>query len=347
MLGRSAHAPSRQAEPGDATVADGPMVVAPGVAPGRGAADDDLYAPSATDGRRRRRWPVVVLSIVLAALLGLGAAWAVVEARTPSYEVPVLVGNTEEAARRAVDGYGWTIERRTDRRDGSVAGRILRTEPKAGETLKKGDRLVIYVSLGNTLALVPADLVGQTIDAATASLQDAGGFVPKVTEVYDEAQVAGIVLAVAPESSGNQPKGSEIGLTVSKGPEPRTVPGGLAGKTYDQAAAALTAEHLVPVKVEEFSDKVEAGQVIGLRPGEGTSAPRDSKVEVVVSKGPDLVAVPNVDGKDLAGAVAALEGAGLKAGDVSGPANGRPYVTDPPAGTQVKRGSTVDIYLRR
>ena len=101
------------------------------------------------------------------------------------------------------------------------------------------------------------------------------------------------------------------------------------------------------MKVEEFSDTVPAGAVIGLRPGEGTKAPRDSNVEVVVSRGPDLVAVPSVKGTDLEGAVAALEAAGLQAGDVFGPANGKPFDTDPPAGTKVKRGTAVDIYLRR
>jgi len=160
-------------------------------------------------------------------------------------------------------------------------------------------------------------------------------------------KATGIVLAVAPESSGNQPKGSEIILDVSKGPEPRPVPTDLAGKTYDQAAAALTAARFVPVKVEEFSDTVKAGLVIGLRPGEGTSAPRDSEVQVVVSRGPDLVVVPSVKGTTLEGAVAKLEAAGLKAGEVFGPANGKPSDTDPSAGTKVKRGSTVDIYLRR
>lgn len=342
MLG-SAHAPSRVAEPGETAVVAVPQRAA---SPTGVLVDDDLaegYAPP----RARRRWPVVLTSVVLAALLGVGAAWAVVEARAPSYEVPVLVGTSEEAARQAVDGYGWTIERRTERKDGTVPGRILRTDPAAGEELKKGDKLVLYVSLGNSLATVPPDLVGKTLDEATTALQAAGQFVPKVTEAHDEAQKAGVVLAVAPESAGQQPKGSEILLTVSKGPEPRTVPSGLAGKTYDQAAAAIAGVQLVPVKVEEFSDTVAAGQVIGLRPGEGKQAPRDSKVEVVVSKGPDLVAVPSVKGTDLDGAVAALEAAGLQAGDVFGPANGKPFDTDPPAGTKVKRGSTVDIYLRR
>jgi serine/threonine-protein kinase len=155
------------------------------------------------------------------------------------------------------------------------------------------------------------------------------------------------VLAVAPETSGELPKGSEVALTVSKGPAPRTVPSGLAGKSYEEAAAAIDAVQLVPVRVEDFSDTVPAGAVIGLRPGEGAAVPRDSKVEVVVSKGPDLVTVPSVQGSNLEGAVAKLEAAGLTAGDVFGPANGRPFATDPPEGTQVKRGSAVNIYMAR
>jgi serine/threonine-protein kinase len=278
----------------------------------------------------------------------VGAAWAVIEARAPRYEVPVLAGNTEDAARKAVDGFGWEIDRRTDRKDGSEPGKVLRTEPEAGEQLKKGDTLVMYVSLGNELAPVPTDLVDKTIEEATAALDAAGGFVPKVVDEHHEDKPKGIVLAIAPESSGDQPKGSEITLTVSNGPEPRTVPSGLAGKTYEEAAAALTAVKLVPVRVEDFSDTVEKGKVIGLRPGEGEKAPRDSNVEVVISKGPDLVAVPRVSGaSSLDAAVALIEKAGLQAGDVFGPANGKPFDTDPKAGTQVKRGTTVDIYLRR
>jgi serine/threonine-protein kinase len=75
--------------------------------------------------------------------------------------------------------------------------------------------------------------------------------------------------------------------------------------------------------------------------------PRDTEVEVVVSKGPDLVKVPDVKGKSLDEAVAVIEAAGLVVGDAFGPANGDPFLTDPPAGTEVKRGATVDIYLRR
>jgi serine/threonine-protein kinase len=349
MLGGSAHAPSRLAQPDDLTVIGTPA--AGGAATSATAVidhdlDDDL--PDVDGGRRRRRWPLVVVTVLLAGLLGVGAAWAVVEARTPSYEVPRLVDLSEDAAAKAIERYGWKVDRQTDRRDGTPPGQVLSTDPEAGEQLKKGDTLTIVVSLGNTLAPVPGDLVGKTIEEATAALDAAGGFVPKTAaEEFSEEHAAGIVLAVAPESSGDQPKGSEILLTLSKGPQPRTVPSGLAGGSYEAAAAALAGVDLQASKVEEFSDDVPVGQVIGLRPGEGEQAPRDSTVEVVVSKGPDLVTVPSVEGTDLDGAIAKLEAAGFTVGDVFGPARGQPFDTDPPAGSKQKRGTTVDIYLRR
>ncbi len=64
-----------------------------------------------------------------------------------------------------------------------------------------------------------------------------------------------------------------------------------------------------------------------------------------VSKGPDLVAVPSIGRKKLDDAIAILEQAGLSAGQVYGPAKGRPISTNPGEGTMVKRGSAVDIYL--
>ena len=97
----------------------------------------------------------------------------------------------------------------------------------------------------------------------------------------------------------------------------------------------------VPEKVHYY-----AGKVIELRPV-SDPAPRDSEVDVVVSKGPDLVKVPSVRGMSLEEAVQAIEAAGLEVGDAFGPAKGKPFLTDPPAGTEVRRGETVDIYLRK
>jgi beta-lactam-binding protein with PASTA domain len=133
---------------------------------------------------------------------------------------------------------------------------------------------------------------------------------------------------------------------VSGGPAPRTVPGDLGDGTYEGAVAALQGVQLKASKVEVFSDTAPVGRVVGTDPGAGAKVPRDSTVQVQVSKGPDVVAVPTVKGKTLAQANAALEGAGLVPGNVFGPSKGQPFTTEPEAGTKVKRGTKVDIYLK-
>ena len=138
--------------------------------------------------------------------------------------------------------------------------------------------------------------MGKTLAAATAELTTAGSFVAKSTEVFDENVPAGTVKAMGPGLPAQLPKGSEVSLVVSKGPQPRTVPAGLAGTTYASAAAAIRAAGLVPNQVPTFSDTVPVGTVIGTSPGSGAVVERGAGVDVQVSKGPDLVKVPSVDG---------------------------------------------------
>ncbi len=134
-----------------------------------------------------------------------------------------------------------------------------------------------------------------------------------------------------------------MNLVVSKGPAPRQVPQ-ISGSFAD-AKAALAGVQLKAKEVDVFSDTVPAGQVVSTQPAAGGTAARGSTVVVNVSKGPDLVAVPPITSKKLDGAIATLESAGLSAGQVYGPAKGKPISTNPGEGTMVKRGSAVDIYL--
>jgi len=349
MLG-AAVAGTRLADAGDPTVVVDGTAVAP-EAPAPGAPpewlDDDLVVHTDEEEHRRRRWPWAVLVAVLAVLVGGGAAFAISELTVPSHEIPDLHGLTEAEAQAQAEDLGFDVAREEARKDGSTPGTVLSTKPPAGDKLDEGDTLTLVVSVGNTLATVPTDLVGKTVDEATDMLKFAGEFKPKVTEQVSEDVAKGVVIAMGEGVPAQLPKGSEVPLVVSSGPAPRTVPSGLVGGTFDQAKAALEGVQLKAKKVEEFSDDVEKGKVIRTEPGEGQQAPRDSEVAVVVSKGPDIVKVPNVNGKSLDQAVAAIEGAGLTVGDAFGPANGKPFATSPPAGSEVKRGTTVDIYLKR
>jgi serine/threonine-protein kinase len=68
---------------------------------------------------------------------------------------------------------------------------------------------------------------------------------------------------------------------------------------------------------EVFSSDFAEGTVVGTEPGAGTLIPRNSPVTILVSKGKELVSVPNILGKDLVTATAQLVGARLAIGEVS------------------------------
>ena len=344
MLG-AALAGTRLADPGEPTiVVDAPEAGAASAAPPEWLADD-LVVETDDDQPARRRWPYAILVAVLALLVGGGAAFAYTELSTPSHEIPDLEGETQAAATAAAEELGFEVEIVESRQDGSTPGTVLDTRPPAGEQLDEGDTLTLIISLGNTPAPVPTDLVGKTLEEATRLLTDAGGFVPEVTEQESEEVPEGIVIAVGEGVPAELPKGDPVPLIVSSGPAPRTVPSGLVGGSFENAKAALEGVQLKAKQVDEFSDDVEKGKVIRVEPGEGEQAERDSEVAVVVSKGPDVVTVPDVSGMSLDEAVSAIEGAGLVVGEAFGPAKGDPFITSPAAGTEVRRGATVDIYL--
>lgn len=295
---------------------------------------------------RRRRWPVLVAAALFAILLGAGGAFAFLQSRVESHPVPNLAGKQEIQARAEVDEFGWKIEKRETRVLDTDPGEVVGTEPASGESLDEGKTLVLIVSAGNPLARLPDGLVGATKDEAIAAL-DGVGFVATVEERFDEEVEAGRVISLALDQAVEVPIGSSVLLVVSSGPQPRIVPEGLVDGSFEQAEAALAEVQLVAEKVDVFSDDVEAGLVVALDPGQGAEVPRDSVVQVEVSKGPDLVKVPKISGKTLDEANKALEAAGLVPGGVFGPARGKPDSTDPEAGTEQKRGTTVDIYLKR
>jgi serine/threonine-protein kinase len=187
------------------------------------------------------------------------------------------------------------------------------------------------------------DLSGASQQTATERLTTAGLAVGVVTTRYDEQVPEGVVLDWNPK--GQQPKHTAIALAVSGGPKPRQVPN-VAGQPYAQAAAVLQQLGLTPVRADAFSDTVPKDQVIGTTPGTGASVSRGGKVTINVSKGPDLVAVPDVTNKSVQDATTIMQQAGLSIGNVFGPPNKKIFTTDPAVGTQVHRGSSVNVYTK-
>ena len=318
--------------------AGGPPVAA-GPPPPVDSSGDPPPVPASR--RSRRGWLLALLAVILV-VAGGAAVWIMKARIPPKYPVPDLVRQNVADANRLVKPYEFQVETKTTRIDGTKPGEVTAQDPPTGSKLEKGAKLTLVVSDGPTLVGVP-DLTGKSDGEAKALLQKQGLAVdPNVVFVNDEEAPAHQVMDWT--HKGEQaPKGTVVQLTVSTGPAPRTVPA-IKG-SYDDASSALKAVGLVPRRSDRFSDTVPAGTIISADVKSGTQVPRGSVVNISVSKGPDLVTVPNVAGQTGDQATAALKAAGLNPLNIGGLA-GKPVTsTDPAIGQKIKRGSDINIIL--
>jgi len=128
---------------------------------------------------------------------------------------------------------------------------------------------------------------------------------------------------------------------------------GVIGQPEDQARATLAAAGFqadVNGDCAQFSNEPE-GVVVQQTPAANTEAEVNSTVTLCTSKGQDLVKIPAVEGLSRNAAVAALEEAGFVVSpDIKQVASariekGRAVRTDPKAGDEANRGSTVTLFV--
>ena len=163
---------------------------------------------------------------------------------------------------------------------------------------------------------------------------------------HDESVPAGQAIGMAPGTPTRLPKGRSVTCWCPMVRSPASCPP--TWWACPRPRPERTGRHPTGGRAldDQFDDNIAAGRVISSLPAVGASVPRDSAVALVVSKGPDLVTVPSVrSAGSLDGAISLLRRAGLSAGNVSGPATGRPRRATPSAGRRVARGRSVDITL--
>ena len=133
--------------------------------------------------------------------------------------------------------------------------------------------------------------------------------------------------------------GTVIEVVVSQGPEPRPAPD-LGNLTLDEATAALDALQLEIAQGEdEFSGTIEVGRVVSQDPPPTTPVDRGGTVTVRISKGPDLVAFPDLAGQTYPQALETLQGAGFTEKSLLGTTEGT-FVSASVDGAEVAPGDT-------
>ena len=289
--------------------------------------------------RGRRRLVLGLLAALVAVAAAAGGWWALVGRYT---DAPAVVGLTEAQARERLTAAGFTVEERPAVHSDRVReDHVVDQDPVADGRVVEGGTVTLTTSLGPDRREVP-EVAGRSREEASAALEEVGLAVGRVSEAFSELPV-GAVVGTDPAQGQSLPPGTEVALVLSKGVEMLGVPD-VQGASRADAERAITDAGFTPKVGEVFSEDVEKGRIADQSPSSGR-APRGSEVLLEVSKGPELVTVPDVVGQDREAAEQALEAAGLAVRVVAIPGPGRVRSTDPDAGAQVRKGARVTMYV--
>lgn len=333
------------------------------------AASDEPSPTAAPDGgpgtwgrdpeesRRRAQvpWRLLIPIAVVAALVGLGVlAWQLF--RTPVYAVPDLVGVEEPVARNQITGNGWEVSVQRERSDVEPRpGHVIRTAPVAGEKLTEGEPFLLIVSDGPLFRELP-ELTGRPYADVATELAKLDLLVELVEQNDEVVPVGNVISWTVPDDptlvAGSQVlPGRLVRVVSSIGPAPRTVPN-LVGLTFADAQATVEPLALGVSEAErQFSDTVPVDTVISQTPAPGEQVERGTGIVVVVSKGPDVVTMPDLTGMTFDNASATLTAAGfvpvLSFGAVEGSLQSASIGGVPAeVGATYPRGTQVDlVYL--
>lgn len=340
-------------QPGWATVVGGPAAVAPAGAHAAVATQDATRSQDLVyDDENKRRWKqigILVGAVAAAALL----VWGLFQFTSPGepeptgpvmVAIPVFENQLRDNAADALKELGFKVDFREEVSRDVEAGRVIGTDPEAGQEVEYGSTVTLIISLGPDEITVPS-VRGMTEAEATRVIRDEGLEIERVEITQDPVIERGRATGTFPEEGQVVGPAHKIVLYVSDGqvqlPDVR--------KTQEaEARSVITGLSLIPNVLYIETDEYTAGEVITSNPGPGL-VPQRSTVTIEVAKAPSTKAVPNVVGQTEANAKATLQGAGFNVttnsvNHATVPA-GNVISQNPNAGISVAPGTTVQLTI--
>ncbi|QQY80783.1 serine/threonine-protein kinase [Keratinibaculum paraultunense] len=199
---------------------------------------------------------------------------------------------------------------------------------------------------------VVPDLVGMHVDVAEEELEKQGLKLKIYKEIYDNEFEEGEIVSQNVKAGEKVKKGFTIGVTISKGSKLVKVPN-LINKNITEVDAILREYNLDEGEVKyDYSDTVEANIIMNQFPEPYTEVEANTKIDLIVSKGPKSkpVLMPKLVGLKEKDAENALKSFNLKRGQrIEKPSDEYPegYVIwqsiEP--GVAVEPNTSVDIYI--
>ncbi|MFZ1324738.1 MAG: PASTA domain-containing protein [Candidatus Contendobacter sp.] len=138
-----------------------------------------------------------------------------------------------------------------------------------------------------TATIIVPDVVGKNANEALIAIGQAGLQSRAVSYEYSPTVASGYVISQAPQSGARVSPNTLVDIVVSLGSQQSTVPN-VVGQSQQEAVNALENIGLtVGAVTTQHSSSVPAGHVISQNPAAGVQVDLGSKVDIVISLGPD------------------------------------------------------------
>jgi beta-lactam-binding protein with PASTA domain len=267
----------------------------------------DPPEPPRQHRRMPRRGVVTIIAAVLLAL-GIGAGvWYVSAGQFTN--VPSVLKMTRSDAEKKLHSAGLDVKVVQDYSDVVAENKVISSKPGVGERIRSTGTVTIRVSQGPPRAEVP-NVVGRPLAEAKRKIADAGLTVGTVTRSFSNETPQNSVLSTTPAPDSVRRPDTAVNIVVSKG-ERIDIPD-LIGDDPADARSELR-EAGFKVKFAErraFSDE-DRGTIAEQSPAAETQGAKGDTVTLTLSKGQQMIEVPDVKGMSTDDARRELEDAGF------------------------------------
>jgi serine/threonine-protein kinase len=303
--------------------------------------DDFGYEPAPPRRMPRRR----LLTLIGAALLLLGAGVGVWYINSGQFlHVPGVLRLPQAEAEERLRDAGLRVEVERDFSQTVEPGHVITTDPEVGERVRRNATVTITVSQGPPVAVVP-NLRGIPLDEAKRLLAQEDLTPGEERREFSEEVPRGSVIDTSPAPGEERRPNSAVDLVVSRGeeidvPDVVGVPEGTAMQRLGEEG--FEAE----VAAERVFSQEEAGTVARQSPGAHATAGAGDTITLTISKGPEMIVVPDVRGRPEDEAIEILEDAGFEVNVNRLFFTGTVFNQSVYGGDRRPRGSTITIWVR-
>ncbi len=265
-------------------------------------------------------------------------------------EVPNLIGTPLDEAREILRDAKLSVQMDYQTNIDYSENTVFDQEPRAGAKLEPAETVRLWVSKG-TGPMTLIKVIGDSVGDAVRDLE-AMGLRVDTLELEDPVQPAGQVIDQNPVAGSEITPGTRVILFVSKGPAVEQIPD-LENRPVLAAMNIISQLGWLASTAEEASETIPEGLVIRTEPPAQSKLSPGSRVEIVISSGLPVIAVPSVTSLLEDSAVQILEGEGFQINLIEellpteSVNNGRVLSQSPQPEIEVELGTIVTIVVGR